>query len=103
MATEDAVPPMRCPGSGTAGYSSGYKNQGGMRTPVSTAAGEMTPSSLRSEIKEKAAASLKDKVEAPAGEKKKDKASDEVRKAEQAEYARRLNAGEPVPWDELYV
>src|SRR5207248_5100120 len=67
------------------------------------AAGEMTPSSLRNEIKEKVAASLKDKVEVPADGKKLDKSNDEVRKAEQAEYARRLAAGEPLPWDELVV
>ena len=84
------------------GVAGGYKNQGGMRTPVSNVAGEMTQSSLRNEIKEKITASLPEKDAAPS-DGKKDKFNDERKKAEQAEYARRLAAGEPVPWDELYV
>lgn len=76
----------------------GY-NKGGMMSSKGGSAEdttkEMTPQSLQREIKEKAAAAL--------GGKELDPKKDEGRRAEQLEYNRRIDAGEPVPWPELYV
>ena len=54
----------------------------------------MTPESLRKEIKEKVTAAVATMPPDP-------KANLE-QKAERAELTRRIAAGEPVPWDELY-
>ena len=59
------------------------------------ASGEMTPASIRKDIKDKVTASLAGKAPDPK--------KNEDRKAEQIEVTRRINAGEPIPWDELFV
>ncbi len=59
------------------------------------ATAEMTPASLRQEIKEKVEASMAGK---PVDPKKNEK-----QKYEQTEVSRRIAAGEPIPWDELVV
>lgn len=56
---------------------------------------EMTPASLRKEIK--------DKVDAEMEGKPVDPKKNEKQKYEQTEVSRRIGAGEPIPWDELFV
>jgi hypothetical protein len=58
--------------------------------------GEMTPTSLRAEIKAKVDKAMEGKVEDP-------KKDNERQKIEQTEMGRRISVGEPIPWDELYV
>lgn len=79
------------------GVASGGKTSRGLvRAANATAdASALTSDKLRQEIKEKVTASLGGQPADPKG--------NAVRRAEQEEISRRIAAGEPVPWDELYV
>jgi hypothetical protein len=76
----------------------GGKGEGkGMKgdTAAAGATPEITPASLRQEIKEKVEASMAGKTLDPK--------KNERQKYEQTEVNRRIAAGEPIPWDELFV
>ncbi len=80
------------------GYGNGY-TKAVMKAPKGEAPAEapkeMTPQVLQREIREAVSAKL-------AG-KELDPKKNEDRRAEQAEYNRRIEAGEPIPWPELFV
>ena len=79
-------------------YGGGYGGKGMMAKDDAAAAAataEMTPASLRKEIK--------DKVDGEMVGKTLDPKKNEKQKYEQNEVSRRISAGEPIPWDELYV
>ena len=83
------------------GVAGGYNNGGGEKMSKEAAAavaasGEMTPTSLRAEIKAVVDKAMEGKPVDP-------KKGNEKQKYEQTEMGRRLGAGEPIPWDELYV
>ena len=78
-------------------YGGGYGGKG-MMSKGDAAAGAtptMTAASLRQEIKEKVTTALAGKEPDPK--------KNEDRKAEQNEVNRRIDAGEPIPWAELFV
>jgi hypothetical protein len=80
------------------GVSGGYKGGGGMKSKDASpeASGEMTPTSLRAEIKAIVDKAMEGKPVDP-------KKGNEKQRYEQTEIGRRIAAGEPIPWDELYV
>jgi len=83
--------------SGVAGaYKGGGEKMSKGDASAAVASGEMTPTSLRAEIKAKVDKAMEGKVEDP-------KKNNERQKIEQTEMGRRISAGEPIPWDELYV
>ena len=82
------------------GVAGGYKGGGDKMSKgdaaLAAASGEMTPTSLRAEIKAIVDKEMEGKPVDP-------KKGNEKQKYEQTEIGRRLSAGEPIPWDELYV
>ncbi|MEO6788582.1 MAG: DUF1549 domain-containing protein, partial [Chthoniobacteraceae bacterium] len=83
------------------GVAGGYKGGGGDKmskeaAAAAAAAGEMTPASLRAEIKTIVDKAMEGVVVDP-------KKGNQKQKYEQTEIARRIGAGEPIPWDEVYV
>jgi hypothetical protein len=78
----------------------GGKGEGkGMSKGDAAAAGattEMTPASLRAEIKSKVDAAMEGKPVDP-------KKGNDKQQYERNEVSRRIGAGEPIPWDELFV
>ena len=76
-------------------YGGGYGGKGMTPKGVAAASGEMTPASIRQDIKDNVTVSLAGKTPDPK--------KNEDRKAEQNEVNRRITAGEPIPWDELFV
>ncbi len=83
--------------SGVAGGSKGGGEKMSKGDAAAAAAsGEMTPASLRAEIKATVDKAMDGKVEDM-------KKGNERQKIEQTEMGRRISAGEPIPWDELYV
>ena len=83
------------------GVAGGYKGGGGDKmskgdAAAAVASGEMTPASLRAEIKAIVDKAMEGKPVDP-------KKGNEKQKYEQTEVNRRIAAGEPIPWDELYA